>query len=46
MKLAAIIATLIAVAAAAAVPAELQERQCILNGREYSTHIPGCIRIR
>jgi hypothetical protein len=35
MKLTAIIATVIAVAAAAAVPAELQERQCILNGREY-----------
>jgi hypothetical protein len=35
MKLTAIITTVIAVAAAAAVPAELQERQCILNGREY-----------
>jgi hypothetical protein len=35
MKFIAIIATIVAVAAAAAVPVELQERQCILNGREY-----------
>jgi hypothetical protein len=35
MKFIAVIATIIAVAAAAAVPIELQERQCIINGREY-----------
>jgi len=32
MKFIAIIATLTALTAAVAIPAELQERQCILNG--------------
>jgi hypothetical protein len=43
IKLVTIIATVIAVAAAAA-SAELQERQCLVNGREY-TCIPAYILI-
>jgi len=36
MKVIAIIAALTSVALAAAIPVELQERQCIANGREYT----------